>query len=50
MEIPYVIEQDSDRLHLDAGHVALVFPDLPVWVYYGDVHELFGCHGRRYPE
>lgn len=25
MEIPYVIEQDSDRLQLDAGHVAMRF-------------------------
>ncbi|WP_409174395.1 hypothetical protein [Brevibacillus fortis] len=49
MELPYVIEQDSDRLQLDAGHVAIVFPDLPVRVY-GGVHELFGSHGRRYPE
>lgn len=49
MEIPYVIEQDSDRLQLDAGHVAIVFPDLPVRVY-GGVHELFGSQGRRYPE
>ncbi|ASJ54435.1 hypothetical protein BP422_13235 [Brevibacillus formosus] len=49
MEIPYVIEQDSDRLQLNTGHVAIVFPDLPVRVY-GGVRELFDGHGLRYPE
>ncbi|MED4749925.1 hypothetical protein [Brevibacillus choshinensis] len=49
MEIPFAIEQPSDRLHLDDGEVALIFPDLHVRVY-NHVRELLGVHGQRYPE
>ncbi|WP_419878010.1 hypothetical protein [Brevibacillus centrosporus] len=49
MEIPFAIEQPSDRLELDEGDVALVFPDLHVRVY-NHVRELLGDHGKRYPE
>jgi len=49
MEIPFVIEQNSERLQLEDGLVAFVFPDLYVRVY-SSVRELFGSHGRRYPQ
>ncbi|MDH6351898.1 hypothetical protein [Brevibacillus sp. 1238] len=49
MEIPFSIEQPSDKLNLAAGHVAFVFPDLHVRVY-NSVRELFDGHGLRYPE
>ncbi|MFP3393285.1 hypothetical protein [Brevibacillus sp. SIMBA_040] len=49
MEIPFVIEQNSERLQLEDGHVAIVFPDMHVRVY-GSVRELFGSHGRSYPQ
>jgi hypothetical protein len=49
MEIPFVIEQPSDRLKLNAGDVAFVFPDLHVRLY-NHVRELFDGHGLRYPE
>ncbi|MFF0830172.1 hypothetical protein ACFYU8_25195 [Brevibacillus sp. NPDC003359] len=48
IEIPFVIEQPSDKLTLDEGTVAFVFPDIHVRVY-RHVHELFGSHGRVYP-
>jgi len=48
LEIPFAIEQPSDRFQLATGEVAFVFPDLPVRVY-RHVHELFGSHGSRYP-
>lgn len=32
MEVPYVIEQPSDRLELAPGEVAIVFPDMHVRV------------------
>ncbi|GED32402.1 hypothetical protein P9G84_13815 [Brevibacillus centrosporus] len=48
MEVPFLIEQPSDRLQLPPGEVAFVFPDLNVRVYQG-VRELFGSHGQRYP-
>ncbi|MED1919148.1 hypothetical protein [Brevibacillus sp. DP1.3A] len=48
IEIPFVIEQSSDRLALEEGAVAFVFPDMHVRVY-RHVHELFDCHGRAYP-
>ncbi|MBY0052310.1 hypothetical protein H7K32_11565 [Brevibacillus agri] len=48
MEIPFVIEQPSDKLQLAAGHVAFVFPVVPVRVY-KSVLDLFGSHGRSYP-
>lgn len=47
MEVPYAIEQPTDRLQLFPGNVAIVFPDLPVRVY-ASVRELFGNHGLRY--
>ncbi|MED4572826.1 hypothetical protein P9302_25780 [Brevibacillus agri] len=47
MEIPFAIEQPSDRLQLAPGEVAFVFPDLHVRVY-NHVRELFGGHGLRY--
>lgn len=47
MEIPFAIEQPSDRLQLAPGEVAFVFPDLHVRVY-NRVRELFGGHGLRY--
>ncbi|MED1950468.1 hypothetical protein [Brevibacillus centrosporus] len=49
LEIPFVIEQPSDKLQLTAGDVAFVFPDLHVRVY-NHVRELFEGHGLRYPE
>ncbi|QRG68578.1 hypothetical protein [Brevibacillus choshinensis] len=49
MEIPYAIEQPTERLQLAEGEVALVFPDLPVRVY-NHVRELLGDHGQRYPD
>jgi len=49
MEVPYVIEQPSDRLQLSSGEVAIVFPDLHVRVY-NHIRELFNGHGLRYPE
>ncbi|WP_301170416.1 hypothetical protein [Brevibacillus nitrificans] len=49
MEIPFAIEQPSDRLELAEGDVALVFPDLHVRVY-NHVRELLGDHGQRYPD
>ncbi|WP_301171059.1 hypothetical protein [Brevibacillus nitrificans] len=48
MEIPFLIEQPTDRLQLSPGEVAFVFPDLNVRVYQG-VRELFGSHGKAYP-
>ncbi|UED72121.1 hypothetical protein [Brevibacillus sp. HD3.3A] len=48
MEIPFAIEQPSDKLNLAAGHVAFVFPVVPVRVY-KSVLDLFGSHGRSYP-
>lgn len=48
LEIPFVIEQPSDKLHLEAGDIAFVFPDLHVRLY-NHVRELFGGHGRSYP-
>ncbi|MDC0760592.1 hypothetical protein POF51_07810 [Brevibacillus sp. AG] len=48
MEIPFAIEQPSDKLKLTPGDVAFVFPDLHVRVY-RHIHELFGSHGRAYP-
>ncbi|WP_024983292.1 hypothetical protein [Brevibacillus borstelensis] len=47
MDIPFVIEQD-DRLELNPGEVAFVFPDMQVRLY-RHVFELFGNAGRRYP-
>jgi len=49
MEIPFAIEQSSEKLQLAAGDVAFVFPDLQVRVY-RHVHELFGSHGSVYPK
>ncbi|CAM5794726.1 hypothetical protein [Brevibacillus borstelensis] len=49
MELPFWIEQPSNRLQLAPGEVALVFPDLHVRDY-NAVRELFGEHGKRYPE
>ncbi|MCM3141692.1 hypothetical protein [Brevibacillus sp. MER 51] len=49
IEIPFVIEQPSDKLTLDEGAVAFVFPDMHVRVY-RHVHELFGSHGKAYPK
>ncbi|MFY0545482.1 hypothetical protein [Brevibacillus sp. H7] len=49
MEIPFVIEQSSDRLQLTPGEVAFVFPDMHVRVY-NHVRELFGGHGLKYPD
>lgn len=49
MEVPFAIEQPSDRLQLSPGEVAIVFPDLNVRVY-NHVRELFNGHGLRYPE
>ena len=49
MEVPYAIEQPSDRLQLSSGDVAVVFPDLHVRVY-NHIRELFNGHGLRYPE
>jgi hypothetical protein len=48
MELPFSIEQPSDRLELAAGEVGIVFPDLHVRQY-NAVRELFGEHGKRYP-
>ncbi|WP_411502943.1 hypothetical protein [Brevibacillus centrosporus] len=48
MEIPFAIEQ-GDRLPLNPGEVAFVFPDLHIRIYQG-VRELFGEHGQRYPQ
>lgn len=48
MELPFSIEQPSDRLQLVHGEVAIVFPDLHVRDY-NAVRELFGGHGKRYP-
>ncbi|MED1792836.1 hypothetical protein P4V54_09145 [Brevibacillus nitrificans] len=47
MEIPFAIEQPSDRLPLPPGEVAIVFPDMHVRIY-NHVRELFGGHGKRY--
>ncbi|MED4581848.1 hypothetical protein P9578_03540 [Brevibacillus choshinensis] len=49
MEVPYLIEQPSDRLQLQTGEVAIVFPSLHVRVY-NHIRDLFGGHGLRYPE
>ncbi len=49
IEIPFVIEQPSDRLQLASGEVAFVFPDLHVRVY-RHVYELFNTHGIKYPD
>jgi len=49
MGIPFVFEQNSEHLQLEAGLVAFVFPDLHVRVY-SSVRELFGSYGRRYPQ
>ncbi|WP_411503462.1 hypothetical protein [Brevibacillus centrosporus] len=49
MEIPFVIEQTSEKLSLEEGEVAIVFPDMHVRVY-NHVRELFGGHGLRYPQ
>ncbi|MCM3144334.1 hypothetical protein [Brevibacillus sp. MER 51] len=48
LEIPFVIEQPSDKLKLADGDVAIVFPDMHVRLY-NNVRELFGGHGLRYP-
>lgn len=48
MEVPYLIEQPSDRLQLDSGEVAIVFPDLHVRIY-NHIRDLFGSHGQSYP-
>ncbi|MCG5026971.1 hypothetical protein MAH48_15390 [Anoxybacillus flavithermus] len=47
IDIPFVIEQD-DRLDLNPGEVAFVFPNLPIRQY-RHVYELFGQAGRLYP-
>lgn len=47
MELPFAVEQPSDRLQLAPGEVAIVFPDLPVRDY-NAVRELMGCHGKPY--
>ncbi|MGK5509432.1 hypothetical protein [Brevibacillus formosus] len=49
LEVPYVIEQPSDRLVLAPGEVAIVFPDMHVRVY-NHIRELFDGHGRAYPK
>jgi hypothetical protein len=49
MEIPFAIEQDTDRLQLAPGEVAIVFPDMHIRVY-RHVRELFGGDGRAYPQ
>lgn len=49
LEIPFVIEQPSDKLQLASGDVAFVFPDLHVR-FYNHVRELFEGHGLRYPQ
>ncbi|WP_167385122.1 hypothetical protein [Brevibacillus formosus] len=48
IEIPFAIEQPSDKLQLAAGEVAFVFPEMHVR-FYRHIHELFGSHGRAYP-
>ncbi|WP_340701371.1 hypothetical protein [Brevibacillus borstelensis] len=48
MELPFSLEQPSNRLELAAGEVAIVFPDLHVRDF-NAVRELFGGHGKRYP-
>jgi hypothetical protein len=47
MDIPFVIEQPSDRLQLSPGEVAFVFPNLPIRQF-RHVYELFGQAGRLY--
>ncbi|TRY21445.1 hypothetical protein FOI68_22910 [Brevibacillus sp. LEMMJ03] len=47
IDIPFVIEQD-DRLDLNPGEVAFVFPNLPIRQF-RHVYELFGQAGRLYP-
>ncbi|QRG65273.1 hypothetical protein [Brevibacillus choshinensis] len=49
MQIPFVIEQPSNKLPLEEGEVAIVFPNMHVRVY-NHVRELFNSHGLRYPE
>lgn len=49
MEVPFIIEQPSSKLQIADGEVAFVFPDLHVRIY-RHIHELFGSHGRRYPD
>jgi hypothetical protein len=48
LEIPFLIEQD-DRLELNPGEVAFVFPNLPIRQF-RHVYELFGQAGRLYPQ
>ncbi|GED71808.1 hypothetical protein BRE01_55100 [Brevibacillus reuszeri] len=48
MEVPYLIEQPSDRFQLSPSEVAIVFPDLHVRVY-NHIRELFISNGLRYP-
>ncbi|MBG9941771.1 hypothetical protein ABD77_07015 [Brevibacillus formosus] len=49
MEIPFVVEQESDLLQLKPGEVAFVFPDVHVRVY-NSIREIFNSHGLRYPQ
>lgn len=49
MEVPFWIEQPTERLKLSPGEVAFVFPDLHVRVY-NHIRDLFNGHGLRYPE
>ncbi len=48
IDIRFVIEQD-DRLELNPGEVAFVFPNLPIRQF-RHVYELFGQAGRLYPQ
>ncbi|GED55757.1 hypothetical protein EDM54_23745 [Brevibacillus borstelensis] len=48
MDLPFSIEQPTERLELGPGEVAIVFPDLHVRDY-NAVRDLFGGHGKRYP-
>ncbi|CAM5789176.1 hypothetical protein BBOR36S_02324 [Brevibacillus borstelensis] len=49
MELPFRIEQPSVRLQLAPGEVAIVFSDMHMRDY-NAVRELFGDHGKRYPQ
>lgn len=45
ISVLFSLEQPS---WLQAGQIAVVFPDLPVRQY-GEVLQVFGNHGQRYP-
>jgi hypothetical protein len=48
MEIPHTIESPGNKLEINEGELAIVFPNVPMQKYV-EIRELFGFDGMRYP-